>query len=225
MSNEDYRSKKTLYAGAALIGLGVLLLLDQMGFMPERWFSFWAAVFLVVGLLKVIQAHEWTGRVWGALIILVAVGFELNYMGYAEVRLHKIWPLFIIAGGISLLLRAWGGPPPGQVESSEQLNLFNLMGGGEYRVRTKNFRGGYITAFLGGFQLDLTEAGMQGNEAILDVTTILGGGEIRVPESWGVVVRSSAIAGGYSLKNREGQVEKTLIIRGLAVLGGVEIRN
>jgi predicted membrane protein len=224
MSNADYRSKKTLYAGGALIALGGLLLLDQTGYLPERWFSFWAAIFLVVGLLKIIQSHEWTGRVWGALFILVAVGFELNYMGFSEIRLHKIWPLFVIGGGISLLLRAWGRPPD-QVESSGQLNLFNLMGGGEYRVRTKDFRGGYVTAFLGGFQLDLTEAGMEGDEAVLDVTTILGGGEIRVPEKWAVVVRGSAVAGGYSVKTREGQVEKTLIIRGLAVLGGVEIRN
>lgn len=224
MSNGDYRNKKTLYAGGILILLGGLLLLDQTGFLPERWFSFWAAVFLVVGVLKIIQSHDWTGRMWGGLVILVAVGFELNYMGFAEVRLEKIWPLFIIFGGISILLRAWG-PPPEKVESSEQLNLFNLMGGGEYRVRTKDFRGGYITAFMGGFQLDLTEANIEGSEAILDVTTILGGGEIRVPEKWAVVVRGSAIAGGYSVKTREGQVEKTLVIRGLAVLGGVEIRN
>jgi predicted membrane protein len=224
MNSEDYRSKKAFYAGAALIVLGGLLLLDQMGFLPERWFSFWAAIFFVVGLLKIIQSHEWTGRVWGVLFLLVAAGFELNYMGYAEVRLHKIWPLFIIAGGISMLLRAWGRPPD-QEETSGQINLFNLMGGGEYRVRAKDFRGGYITAFMGGFQLDLTEAAMEGSEATLDVSTVLGGGEIRVPETWAVVVRGSAIAGGYSVKTRETQVEKTLIIRGLAVLGGVEIRN
>lgn len=224
MSNGDYRSKKTLYAGGALIVLGGLLLLDQMGFLPERWFSFWAAVFFVVGLLKIIQAHEWTGRVWGALLILVGVGFELNYMGYAEVRLEKIWPLFIIFGGISILLRGWGRPPEHE-EASGQVNLFNVMGGGEYRVRAKDFRGGYVTAFLGGFQLDLTEARMEGSEATLDVTTILGGGEIRVPETWAVIIRGSTLAGGYSVKTREGQVEKTLVIRGVAILGGVEVRN
>src|SRR5262245_57479794 len=224
MNSEGYGSKKAFYAGAALIVSGGLLLLDQMGLAPERWFSFWAAVFFVIGLLKIIQSHELTGRVWGVLFLLAAVGFELNYLGYAEVRLHRIWPLFIIAGGISLLLRPWGRPPD-QVEPSGQINLFNLMGGGEYRVRAKDFRGGYITAFLGGFQLDLTEAAMEGSEAILDVTTILGGGEIRVPEKWAVIVRGNAIAGGYSVKTRETQVEHTLVIRGLAVLGGVEIRN
>ncbi len=221
---EQYGSKKALYAGAALIAFGGLLLLDQMGHMPDRWFSFWAVVFLGLGVLKIIQSHDWTGRAWGALLLGIAALFELNYMGYLEIRLVKLWPLFIIGAGISLLLRAWGRTPE-QVESSGQVNLFNVMGGGEYRVRTKDFRGGYVTALMGGFQLDLTEADIQGSEAVLDVTTILGGGEIRVPEKWAVVIRGSAIAGGYSVKTREGQVEKTLAIRGLAVLGGVEIRN
>jgi predicted membrane protein len=221
---EQYASKRALYAGAALIVLGGLLLLDQLRILPDRWFSFWAMVFLGLGLLKIIQSYDWSGRVWGALLLLVGVAFELDYIGYIDVRLQRLWPMLVIGAGVSLLVRAFGRSPE-PVESSGQVNLFNVMGGGEYRVRTKDFRGGYVTALLGGFQLDLTEADIAESEATLDVTTILGGGEIRVPERWAVVVRGSTFAGGYSVKAREGQVEKTLVIRGLAVLGGVEIRN
>jgi len=49
---------------------------------------------------------------------------------------------------------------------------------------------------------------------------------IRIPETWAVSMRVTAFMGGHSLKAREGlQPQKTLVVRGIAIMGGVEVRN
>ena len=54
----------------------------------------------------------------------------------------------------------------------------------------------------------------------------MGGGVLRVPENWAVSMQVSAFMGGHSLKARErGQVTKTLVVKGVAIMGGVEVRN
>ena len=73
---------------------------------------------------------------------------------------------------------------------------------------------------------------MQADSAILDVNSIFGGCEIRVPETWTIVTEGQGIFGGYTDATRQTGVEdlnnprkKTLLIRGAAIFGGVEVKN
>jgi len=210
--------------GGALILVGVLLLLDQMNIII---FDFWALVFFVVGLLKVLQSGNSTGRLWGILFMAAGAGFELEHLGRLRLHLDRTWPVFVIAAGLILIWRAYQQPPTetGGV-LSPHLNVFAVWGGGEYRIRAKDFRGGSLVAFMGGFDVDLREADIEGNQAVIDVNCLMGGGVIRVPETWAVSMRVSAFMGGHSLKAREGpQPTKTLIVKGIAIMGGVEVRN
>jgi len=72
----------------------------------------------------------------------------------------------------------------------------------------------------------------------LTINAVFGGCEIRVPEAWEVVGYGQGIFGGYvdSTKPRDFQSEalagtvagnprKALILRGVALFGGVEIKN
>ena len=66
-----------------------------------------------------------------------------------------------------------------------------------------SFAGGDVTAFMGGGKLDLREATMApGTEATVDVMAIMGGFEIKVPESWNVIVDVVPFMGGYEEKTR-----------------------
>ena len=83
-----------------------------------------------------------------------------------------------------------------------------------------------MVAFMGGFDIDLREADIDGNSATITVSALMGGGVIRVPESWAVSMRVTAFMGGHSLKTREtGPIQKTLVVKGFALMGGVEVRN
>jgi hypothetical protein len=209
--------------GGALIVVGVLLLLDQLNIIE---FNFWALVFFVAGVLKFFQARGLNGRLWGGFLLLVGVTIEASAMGYVRLRLDRTWPVFVIVAGLILIWRTYQSGGEVDTALSPHLNVFAILGGGEYRIRAKNFRGGDVAAFMGGFDIDLRDADIDGTEANINVNCLMGGGVIRVPESWAVSMRVTAFMGGHSLKAREGlQVQKTLVIKGVAIMGGIEVRN
>ena len=108
-------------------------------------------------------------------------------------------------------------------DAREQLAL------GELVARTsgvQDFRGGDMTAVMGGCEVDLRQASMR-VPASIDVFVMWGGVEIRVPEDWTVELRGVPILAGFVDKTRPPAVatEKRLIVRGVALMGGVEIKN
>jgi Cell wall-active antibiotics response 4TMS YvqF len=138
----------------------------------------------------------------------------------------------VIGGGRSLLFQAYRpgrSAVPGDLTNDGNLNSVNIFGGTERNVKDRNFRGGTLFACFGGFQIDLTQAEIEGERAVIDATAVFGGGEIRVPQSWNVMVEGMGIFGGYEDSTRhvpsDGQPKKTLIVRGAAVFGGVEVKN
>lgn len=211
--------------GSALIFFGVLLLLDQMGVI-SHWFNFWAAIFLVAGVLKLVQSNCAQGYLWGVFLCGIGAVIEADQLGFARLRMETIWPVFVIAAGLILIMRAYQPEVGASGILSPHLNVFAMWGGGEYRLRAKNFRGGDLVAFMGGFDVDLREADIEADEATITVNCLMGGGVIRVPENWAVAMRVSAFLGGHSLKAKEGpQPTKTLVVKGVAIMGGVEVRN
>jgi hypothetical protein len=147
-------------------------------------------------------------------------------LGFFRLHLDRTWPIFVIIAGLILIWRAYQQPTESGGILSPHLNVFAVLGGGEYRIRAQDFRGGEVVAFMGGFDIDLREAEMEGHEALINVSALMGGGVIRVPETWAVSMRVAAFMGGHSLKAREGkQPTKTLVVKGMCIMGGVEVRN
>ncbi len=225
MSCKDNGVGSAAVSGGVLIAFGVLLLLNQMGLI-HNWFNIWALAFFFAGLVNVLQPGKPQGRPWGFLLMAFGVVLELNQLGYLRIRFETFWPVFVIAAGLILIWRAYQKPQESGGVLSPHLNVFAIWGGGEYRIRAKNFRGGDLVAFMGGFDVDLRDADIEGSEAVINVNCFMGGGVIRVPETWAVSMRVAAFMGGHSLKAREGaQPTKSLIIKGMAIMGGVEVRN
>ncbi len=224
MSCKNGGINSALLAGGVLIVIGVLLLLNQLGLI-HHWFNFWAAVFFFVGLMNVAQSGKLEGSLWGLLLMAVGVGLELNELGYMRLRFEVYWPVFVIVAGLIMIWRAYVKPEESGA-LSPHLNVFAVLGGGEYRIRAKNFRGGDLVAFMGGFDVDLRDADIEGSEATINVNALMGGGVIRVPETWAVSMQAASFMGGHSLKAREAaQPTKSLIVKGMAIMGGVEVRN
>jgi predicted membrane protein len=216
----------SMFAGGAVILFGVLMLLEQFGYIPSHWFNFWAVVLCMLGIFQMIQAQRWSSRVWGAFLLVAGFALELNSLGKTNLHLAKTWPIFIIVMGVIILIQAMEKPGSMAGSLSPHFSLLSCMGGGEFKIRAKNFRGGTATALMGGFDIDLREADMEGDTAAVTLNAFMGGGVLRVPETWAVQLRGSMIMGGNSLKVREAVVpQKTLFVEGMSVLGGFEIRN
>ncbi|MBZ5694991.1 MAG: cell wall-active antibiotics response protein [Acidobacteriia bacterium] len=135
---------------------------------------------------------------------------------------------------------SWQAPRNWSATSEPRLNLVNVFWGGRRRYVTKNFLGGEVVSIFGGFDIDLTEADIQGPETHIEIVTIFGGGEIRVPANWEVVLENVGIFGGASDRTRHpeppsqspsgsgspaGPPPKKLIIKGVSIFGGLNVKN
>ena len=77
----------------------------------------------------------------------------------------------------------------------------------------------------GGVELDFRNATMEGNEAKIDVSALMGGIDIRVPGSWVVINRVSAILGGVDDNTTSHDGNKRLVVEGTVLMGGLDIKN
>lgn len=121
-------------------------------------------------------------------------------------------------------------PPPGFDPKDAQFTYSSVFSHVERHITATNFKSGSLSAIFGGFEIDLTHAEIEGDEAVIYAEAFFGGGEIRIPETWQVVIEASALFGAFMDETRQrapeaGAPAKRLIIRGTAVFGGVSIEN
>jgi hypothetical protein len=100
-----------------------------------------------------------------------------------------------------------------------------VLGGVDRQNNSQHFHGGEASAFMGGVKLDLRDAVMDGSEATIDVTSVMGGIELHIPKTWTVVNRVTPVLGGVENHTYAGDGEKRLVIEGTVLMGGLDIRN
>jgi predicted membrane protein len=238
------RGTRGLIFGVVVVIAGVTLLLDQMNLIDaSRVFRFWPLILIAFGVSTLLTCRGSGRRFWGGFLILAGIALQLQELGYERVRIETLWPIFIIAVGVLLVIQAFsrGGEPlmnkwkskpfeTGQKFDSNDshVSCTSIFGAGEHQVSSKTFQSGEMTSIFGGGEIDFSQADIQGEQAVLEATMIFGGGEIRVPRTWNVVIDGVGIFGGYSDKTAHPPHDvpaKKLIIRGIAVFGGLEIKN
>jgi predicted membrane protein len=233
MNLDPKRSSGAMIAGIAIIAVGAILLLNQFGVFPRGIaLEFWPVVLIVVGLIKCFAGNDRGERVVGGCLIAGGTILQTNSLGITHISWSQAWPVFIIVVGVMLVIHAMSDKSGRNLKftTDPEPNSFFLFGGGERQVNAKDFRGSKMFAVFGGYEVDLTRADMAGTDAYVEANAVFGGGEIRVPTSWKVVVQGMGVFGGYNDKTQYIQTDptapvKTLYIRGVAVFGGVEVKN
>jgi predicted membrane protein len=111
--------------------------------------------------------------------------------------------------------------------SEDFIDATTVLGGIHKNILSKNFKGGDITIFMGGAEINLSQADIQGTAAI-DITQIMGGTKLIVPANWEVRSQLTSVFGNIEDKRQNianSDPNKVLIIDGTSVFGGIEIRN
>ena len=71
----------------------------------------------------------------------------------------------------------------------------------------------------------MRSASLEG-EAVIHIFAVMGGITIKCPVDWTVVLEGTPILGGFDEKTAPPpDNNKRLVVRGYAIMGGVEIRN
>jgi hypothetical protein len=123
-----------------------------------------------------------------------------------------------------------GGPVPGGGSTSTGdsfVRAVAVMAGLERASASADFRGADLVAIMGGCELDLRHATIAGDEATVDVFAFMGGIEIYIPRNWTVEAKVLPLMGGLGDETKPATTEPTrrLVVRGLALMGGVDIKN
>jgi hypothetical protein len=220
--------KGRMALGLVLIGLGFILLLEHAGILSIRGLGGWWPLLLIgMGVVKVRQPLEDGQRANGVALLLIGGMFQLM----ALLSFGKAWPLILIAFGAFLVWQGTRSGVPGATAAEAQsphVSDLALMGGVKKSVRTPDFRGGYITAVMGGVDLDLRKSKIQTSPAVLDVVMFWGGIDLKVPSDWVVDSQITPIMGGFENKAQplvDSDTAPRLIIRGWAIMGGGVVGN
>lgn len=228
-----------LIFGVTVFVLGVLFTLDRLGLVDARGYvRYWPLALVAAGLIMLIEPTGGPRRVFGAALAFFGGGLLLDNLRLVRFDWGVVFPLFLLAVGAALVWQALGGrrhlPATGGESGGSGADAgagtvsgFAVLGGVKRRSTSTAFRGGDASAVLGACELDLRHAALAPGGAELDTFALWGGVEIRVPEDWEVEVRGTPILGGFEDLTKSGPSAggRRLVIRGLAIMGGVEVRN
>ena len=227
-SERSVRFTPQLLMGLLVIGVGVLFTLHNIGMIDAaQYLRYWPAGLIAIGVLKLWQSRAGAGM-FGALVFIGAgVWLLLESARIVTVRLWDLWPMLLVFLGASLVWHGLRGrrDRPG-ADSSATVSGLAVLGGIHRGNNSRGFRGGELTAILGGCEIDLRQAAIDG-EAVIDVFAMWGGIELRVPDNWSVSGRVVPILGGFEDKTHppQGATTHRLVLRGFAIMGGIEIKN
>ncbi|MCH8109061.1 MAG: hypothetical protein IIB15_02935 [Chloroflexi bacterium] len=141
-----------------------------------------------------------------------------------------LWPILILVT-IQVVIRIFAQVLRRRYLSQEvdedSVNAVAVMGGWEDAVTSRDFKGGYLRAVLGGTELDLRDAFIEEKPATIEATIIMGGAEIKVPPEWKVKLDASLTMAGVEDKRGQDDLSEDetpdLVITGKIVMGGLEI--
>jgi len=197
--------------GAFLILLGALFLVNELGFLHIRIGSLWPVALIAFGVWMLLGA---TGR--------LPHRTSQDWLDWGARVRARVQPPGNPSGSDTAT------PPPGS-EDAEFIQSV-IFSGFKRRITSQHFKYAKIATVFGGFNVDLTRADMDGNQAIIQVESVFGGGEIRIPDTWTVRIEGGALAGAivdetYPRPSDAPAATKQLIVRGSVVFGGVVIKN
>jgi hypothetical protein len=224
--------------GLALLGLGALWTMDNLGLTDAgdvtRW---WPALLIVFGVAKVLGLGTRRSAFAGAMWALAGGWLLLHALGIVPTGLAGLWPLALIIIGVRFILyprrmRVDRGMARGFVQSTDangRIKMDVVMSNAQRRAEPGVFRGGELNAVLASAELDLRAATLPEGRVELETNAVMGGIVLYVPHGWRVVSASTSVlgnvedhteqtAGGESPRN-------TLYLRGAVVMGSIEIRN
>ncbi len=219
--------------GLAVAVAGVLFTLDNLRIInAESYFSYWPIVLVFIGFAQIAQSATWGGVIWGAVLAFAGFWILGENLGYVYWSIWEISPLLLVLLGLSIIWRGWR-PATAFASSTSPagdrtfIRGTAVLGGFDRTTDTTEFKGGDLMIIMGGSKIDLRNATVAGNEAVIDLLVIMGGLELRVPETWSIEPRVLPILGGVTNHARTPQTPSAqrLVIRGNVFMGGVEIKN
>ena len=246
-----------IWSGLLLIIAGGLLLAYKMGAGVPGWIFTWPMLLIALGLLTGLKSNfhnpgAFIMIVIGGIFLIDQTNPEFNFHNYiVPVILIAVGIIYILRprnswasrSGRRWRERLYDQEMPdnslplsnikmdtknGNDENAEYIEINAVLGGVKKIILSKNFKGGEITSFMGGTEINLLKADIQ-QPIVLEVNNVFGGTKLIVPSNWDVKNEVTAVFGGIedkrSINNAMPDPAKTMVLKGTCVFGGIEVSN
>lgn len=220
----ETKFKPNTIVGVIVILVGSLFLLKNFGFFPDEFWGLifrWQTFLILIGTIIYFNSNKSVG------LTLVVIG--------ALCWVPDIWPLLLIALGAYVIFRNKSislnsEKVYDEYNPNEMINDISIFGGATKSIQIDNFRGGNLTAIFGGSEIDLMDSNLAEGTNRLEIFFMFGGTNMKVPSNWNVKFQITPIFGSFKDKRiiQQNQVfddSKTLIITGITIFGGGELKN
>ncbi|WP_432714788.1 LiaF transmembrane domain-containing protein [Pedobacter sp.] len=238
-----------VWSGLILLVIGVVFFLRNFGIEIPDWILSWHTLLIAIGLFIGVK-RNFQGGGW-LIMVLIGGYFTIEDMGDFDFSKYFLAFIFILLGLFLILkpktsaMEKWkrksaklnfqdqtdapaNTEEPVTVDQNDVIDSVNIFGGAHQKVYSKNFKGGDVLAIFGGCELNLSHADFQ-DTITLDVIAIFGGVKIIVPPNWEIKSEIVAIFGGMDDKRAVAPFvdgpRKILVIKGVAMFGGVDVKN
>lgn len=243
---------KKIVLGLTLIAAGIIFMLDKMNLItPEvkDWLFTWPMLLMAIGVVNLFSKDSFVA---GLILIMVGGFFLIPKIIFFPFNFFSMfWPLLLIGAGVLVILKhSFRRAPRERYDYFRHSRMgedgatntttatpnvdgyvedFNLFGGSKRKMNSK-FRGGKFVNIFGGAEVDLSQAIIDGDTAMIETICVFGGVTLFVPSDWEVHVEVVSILGGFSdkrsyVRTSVGEDKKVLVVKGVCVFGGGEIKS
>ncbi|HTO17220.1 MAG TPA: LiaF domain-containing protein [Edaphocola sp.] len=113
------------------------------------------------------------------------------------------------------------------IDTSETININNILGGDKRNVLSKDFRGGSISSVFGSVEIDMRSAGLV-QDIQININLVFGSIEFLFPANWQIINETTTLLGSVEDRRRvintDGNLKK-VYITGLVLFGSIDIKN
>lgn len=209
--------------GVLLIGGGAWILLEDFGLIDLDLWDAWPLLLIGLGAWIVWNAVRGRDASFAAAPPQRPGGISSAAAGPVGAAAAGPAAAAPVAGG-SVAGTDTAGARPGTAERS--LSIFAFMRHVERVATASDFEGADLTAIMGGCTIDLRGAGVAAEGAVIDAFAFWGGIKIIVGDDWVVTDKVLPLLGGAADTSRPTPgATKQLLVRGTAIMGGVEIEG
>lgn len=242
----DKRQRRGKVAGGILlVAIGILFFMKRAGVEFPEWLFSWKTLLIGLGIISGIK-HGFKRFMWLVPVLIGTLFIVADNTGIEGFK-QFIWPVAIIMIGLFIIIKPrrsmnqrrwaryhqrhhhkfnWKEDVNAGSDSEDYMDASNVFGGFKKHVVSKNFKGGELTNFFGGGELNLTQADINGRVS-LEITAVFGGVKLVVPRNWDVQSEITTFCGGIEDKRvldaSAVDGSKILVLKGNAAFGGIDI--
>ncbi len=232
--------KTKIFLGIILVLLGLTVMLDNLNFGFWNVFGkFWPIVLVFWGMDRLREHGK--SKFWSMFLVIFGIGAIFSNLDLIPVDFFELlWPMLLITMGIWLIIPAKrklfhfthdANDLDGMTTETltqDSVNHVNIFSGFKTKVQTQNFLGGDVVTIFGSSEIDLRDTQINTSRVSLDLVALFGGITVFVPSNWKIIVEGASIFGSTNnqTQNTDPKDEnKTIIIEGYPIFGGIKIMN